>query len=160
VLSLPCGEYEYVCIHPGSRAAWRQWPPPYFAAVADHLAEQGWKIVLTGSSTETDLTAAVKGYMRFPAIDLAGATSLGGMAMLMKKARALVSNCTGVSHIAAALGTPSVIVSMDGEPHRWAPMNTELHYTTDWTKHPDFDRLLRRCDQLLERTQSRHLQTV
>ncbi|MGF6847824.1 ADP-heptose:LPS heptosyltransferase [Chitinophaga sp. W3I9] len=154
-LQLPCEDYRYICVHPGSRAAWRQWPPPYFAAIADHLAEQGWKIVLTGSNEERELTLAVKSYMRFPAVDTAGELSLGGMAVLIKKSRALVSNCTGVSHIAAATATPSVIISMDGEPHRWAPLNTHLHCTTDWTRHNDFDRMLIKADQLLERTDAR-----
>lgn len=154
-LQLPCDDYTYICVHPGSRAAWRQWPPPYFAAMADHLAEQGWKIVLTGSIEEKELTLAVKSYMCFPALDVAGELSLGGMAVLVKKSRALVSNCTGVSHIAAATATPSVIISMDGEPHRWAPLNTHLHCTTDWTRHNDFDRMLVKADQLLARTESR-----
>ncbi|MET3877679.1 glycosyltransferase family 9 protein [Chitinophaga sp. OAE865] len=154
-LQLPCDDYTYICVHPGSRAAWRQWPPPYFAAMADHLADQGWKIVLTGSIEEKELTLAVKSYMRFPALDVAGELSLGGMAMLIKKSRALVSNCTGVSHIAAATATPSVIISMDGEPHRWAPLNTHLHCTTDWTRHNDFDRMLIKADELLARTESR-----
>jgi ADP-heptose:LPS heptosyltransferase len=154
-LQLRCEEYGYICVHPGSRASWRQWPPPYFAAMADHLAAQGWKIVLTGSREEKELTLAVKSYMRFPALDTAGEVSLGGMAVLIKKARALVSNCTGVSHIAAATATPSIIISMDGEPQRWAPLNTHLHCTTDWTRHNDFDRMLIKANQLLARTEIR-----
>ena len=51
----------------------------------------------------------------------------------------LIANCTGVSHIAAAVKTSSVIISMDGEPERWAPVDKNLHHVIDWTKEPHFE---------------------
>ena len=47
----------------------------------------------------------------------------------------LVCNDTGVSHIAAALGTPSVVVSCGADVARWAPLNRELH-TVLWQPMP------------------------
>ncbi|NLR63120.1 glycosyltransferase family 9 protein [Chitinophaga varians] len=151
-LALPAGDYEYVCIHPGASVPERQWPAAYFAAIADYLASEGWKIVLTGTAQEKNLTAEVKRYMRFPAIDLAGGTSLGCMAQLIRSSRALICNCTGVSHIAAATATPSLVISMDGEPHRWAPLLQHLHCTIDWTRQPSMEYIYHRCDELLGRT--------
>jgi ADP-heptose:LPS heptosyltransferase len=51
----------------------------------------------------------------------------------------LIANCTGVSHIAAATRTPSFVISMDGEPERWGPLNQILHVTKDWTRDPSFE---------------------
>jgi len=65
--------------------------------------------------------------MRQAALDLAGRTTLGGLAALIARARLLVSNDTGVSHIAAAMRTPSVIVACGSDPRRWAPLDCELH---------------------------------
>jgi len=119
--------HAYVCIHPGASVLERRWPPDHFAAVADHLAALGFQIVLTGSSTEKRLVQAVADKMQFPAINLAGMTSLGALAILLKGAQLLVCNDTGVSHLAAALPVKSVVIFSSSDPHRWAPLNQELH---------------------------------
>lgn len=137
--ALPIEEKKYVCIHPGSRGAWRRWPPDYFARLADIVAGQGFTPVLTGTSDELDIVNAVVSHMFHPPVIAAGKTSMGAVAVLIAKAFALISNCTGVSHIAAALKTPSVVISLDGEPDRWAPQNRSLHDVIDWTVNPDFN---------------------
>jgi len=141
-LELPVTARKYACIHPGSRGAWRQWPAEHFAAIADMLAAQGLQIILTGTSGEAEITKAVKDKMKYPAIDLTGKTSLGAMGALIRDAAMLVSNCTGVSHISAALKTPSIIISMDGEPERWGPQDTSIHYTFDWLAEQDLEVVL------------------
>lgn len=138
-LRLPLKEKQYVCIHPGSRGSWRQWPPEHFAALGDYCASQGMSVVITGTREELPITEAVQQAMREKAICVAGQTSLGAVGMLISQAFALISNCTGVSHMAAAFETPSVVISMDGEPERWGPLNKTLHTTIDWTKQPDFE---------------------
>lgn len=138
-LCLPLVKKGYVCVHPGSAAAWRQWPPRYFAGLADYCIEKGYTVVITGTQEESDITAELIKCMHHPALDTTGKTGLGGAAVLIKNAAMLISNCTGVAHIAAAVKTPSIIVSMDGEPERWAPLNKRLHHVIDWTKEPHFE---------------------
>lgn len=123
----------YVCIHPGARAQARRWPAGYFATVADGLAARGLQVVLTGSSEEAQLTAAVAAQTKAPAIDLAGRTGLGSLAAMLSKARLLVCNDTGASHIAAALSVPSVVLFTGSDPKRWAPLNEKLHRAVAWT---------------------------
>jgi ADP-heptose:LPS heptosyltransferase len=124
-------EGKYVCIHPGSRSSWRRWPAGYFAAVADQCAFDGFRVVITGTNEESSISHSVASLMRNPSVNLTGKTSLGAMAILLKDASLLVSNCTGTSHLAAAMRTPSVVINMDGEPARWAPINHQLHTTFD-----------------------------
>jgi ADP-heptose:LPS heptosyltransferase len=121
------GLADYVCLHAGSQLSSRRWPPERFAAVGDALAARGWRVVLTGSDGEAGLTARVAYAMQAPATDLAGKTTLGGVAALIARARLLVSNDTGVSHLAAALRTPSVVVCCGADPQRWSPLDRELH---------------------------------
>jgi ADP-heptose:LPS heptosyltransferase len=120
-------ERSYAVIHPGSQLPSRRWPPERFAEVADDLARSGLRIVLTGIHSEKELLEKVKRCMRQPALDLCGRTSLGGLAALIGRARLLVCNDTGVSHIAAAMRTPSVVIACGSDPERWAPLNRDLH---------------------------------
>lgn len=119
---------SYVCVHPGARLPSRRWLPQRFAEVADRLAERGLKIVLTGAPDEVDVVRAVQRAMRMPALDLAGKTELGALAALIAQARLVVSNDTGISHLAAAVATPSVIVSCGSDPQRWAPLDQVRHH--------------------------------
>lgn len=140
----------YICIHPGARNRNKCWPPQCFAAVADRLsAEFGLSVVLTGSASETDLTAAVAAHMRSPAIDAASPISIGAMAALMNRARLLVCNDTGVSHIAAGLRLPSVVLFGQTDMQRWAPLDRQLHRCVRDPEGKRVDAVLATARQLL-----------
>lgn len=132
---------RYVCIHPGSRGNWRQWPPEYFARIADYCYQEGFQVVLTGTSAENEIVETVKRHMQAPAISLVGKTSLDELAFLLREAKGLIANCTGVAHIAYALHVPTVTMSMDGEPHRWGPPKNVLHQhqLINWLETPHYN---------------------
>ena len=148
-LGLPVMPGRYVCVHPGSRGAWRQWPPVHFAALANYCIRQSYAVVLTGTKEEEEVVQQTAQYLDAPPVLAAGKTSLGAVGVLLQQAALLISNCTGVSHMAAAFETPSIVISMDGEPERWAPLNTARHRTTDWTKNPDFESVQESLKNLL-----------
>lgn len=118
---------KYVCIHPGASVSDRRWSPCYFVGVANALAELGFQVLLTGTAAEADLTRAVASSMAAPAINLAGRTSLGALAALLKGSALLVCNDTGVSHLAAALEVKSIVIFSNSDPGRWAPLNRDRH---------------------------------
>ncbi|UKT62594.1 glycosyltransferase family 9 protein [Pedobacter mucosus] len=136
-IGLPLTE-KYVCIHPGSRGQWRQWPLPFFADIADFCASNGYQIVITGTNEESDLAKQVADLMKYQPIIATGKTDLGTIGVLLKNAKGLIANCTGVSHIADGLQVLSVIISMDGEPNRWGPIDKSNHLTIDWTKQAQY----------------------
>jgi ADP-heptose:LPS heptosyltransferase len=156
-MALPVQPQKYVCVHPGSRGAWRQWPANYFAALANYCAKQGWQIVLTGTKDEKNIVRQVAKDLEKEPVMAAGKTSPGAAAVLIKNAFLLISNCTGISHMAAALETPSLVISMDGEPERWGPLNKKLHRTIDWKSDPDFEKVLGELKNLLGDLQRNHI---
>src|SRR5690606_8953408 len=105
----------------------RRWASEKFAAVGDALSKQGFRVILTGAVAELPLTQAVATAMKQPALDLAGKTSLAALAQLVANARLLICNDTGVSHIAAAVRAPSVILFSASDPQRWQPLDERLH---------------------------------
>jgi ADP-heptose:LPS heptosyltransferase len=117
----------FVCVHAGAQLASRRWMPERFAAVADALVRRGLRVVLTGTALEADLTRTVRQLMAEPALDLAGCTGLFELGALVERARLVLCNDTGISHVAAALGTPSVVVSAGADVARWAPLDTQRH---------------------------------
>ena len=125
---------DYVCIHPGASVAARCWQAEYFAAVADDLVNRGFRVVLTGSRAELPLTQAVARAMKTESLNLAGCTNLGALAVLLKGARSLICNDTGVSHLADALQVPSVVIFTNSDVARWAPLNRALHRIV-WNEH-------------------------
>jgi ADP-heptose:LPS heptosyltransferase len=119
---------RFVCIHPGARLYTRRWPAEYFAIVAQDVVRRGYTIALTGSDEEALITRRIG--RALPAgtfADLAGRTKLGVFAALLRHARLLVSNDTGVSHVAAALRVPSIVISCGADPRRFAPLDHALH---------------------------------
>ena len=117
----------FVVVHPGAQLASRRWPAARFAAVADALAARGCAVVVTGTAGEAALTAELCGAMKHEAIDLTGRTDLWMLGALLERASLLVSNDTGLSHVATALRTPSVIVSSGADVARWAPLDGARH---------------------------------
>src|SRR5690606_15375221 len=80
-------------------------------------------------------TAALERTPMRPAVDLTGATSLGVLAALVARCRLVVSNDTGMSHVAAAVQTPSVVVASGSDVNRWAPLDRGRH-TVLWHDMP------------------------
>jgi ADP-heptose:LPS heptosyltransferase len=120
----------FVCLHPGASVPERRWPATRFAEVGDALAAQGYAIVVTGSGVETDVAATVVASMQSPAVSVAGLTSLDALAVLLGRSALLVSNDTGIAHLADALRVRSVVVFRDSSIRRWGPLDRTIHRVT------------------------------
>lgn len=118
---------RYAIVHPGAQWRSRRWPVERFAAVADALAAAGLEVAVTGTTNEAGLAAALVAAMRARAVDLSGRTNLGTLGALVERAALVVCNDTGLSHVAAALRTPSVVIASGSDVERWAPQDRALH---------------------------------
>lgn len=107
---LPPGK-PFIILHPGVSEAKRQYAPELFAQAArEMINELGYPILLTGSASERDLTNRIQKQIGARAYSVAGDFSLEEFIALIKFAAVIVSNNTGPVHIAAATGTPVVVL--------------------------------------------------
>jgi heptosyltransferase I len=103
---LPDGA-PWLLVSPCSSHALRNWAPERYAAVADHAAANGWRIVLCGgrSTLERTTTDAILAAMRAPALDLVGKDTLKQALALLERARLVLTPDAGPLHMANAMGT-------------------------------------------------------
>jgi len=101
-----------LAVAPGSAWQTKRWPAERFAHSAAGLAHKhGIKVILLGSETDMEVCARVENHLgRENCLNLAGRLSLRGSAAAVEKSRALLTNDTGLMHIATAVGTPVVAV--------------------------------------------------
>ena len=118
---------RYACVHAGASRPDGRWPPDRFARVADRLARRGLRVLLTGTEGERGVTAPVADRMTQPSTDLAGLLPLGATAACLEGAALVVTNDTGIAHLAAAMRAPSVTIFSAAEPDRWAPLDRLRH---------------------------------
>ena len=115
-------------LHPGSHSPARRWPVEYFAATADYLARRfGARLILTGGPGEEAIAQTVDAHMQTRPLDVAGKTSIGGLAALISGLDLFISNDTGPAHIATAVNTPSVTIFGPADCRRWAPLDQVHH---------------------------------
>lgn len=130
---VPLGE-PLLALHPGSGtySTARRWFPERFAAVADDLAARhGLRVALLGNAEEHALAEQVIGYMRAPAFNLAGRTSLDGLGAVLQRCALLIGNDAGVAHLASAVGTPVVAIFGPFNHHTWHPLGRSLVVRAD-----------------------------
>ena len=109
-------------VHPGAKAAERCWPARRFAEVAAALVDAGHEVVVTGSAGERELVDGVVRASGLPdSAGYAGRLDVAELATLVAYARLVVSNDTGVGHLATGYGTASVVLFGPTLPAQWGP---------------------------------------
>ena len=100
----------------------KRWPVEYFAEVANAKLAQGWEVWLLGSDKDTAITAAVQALTQNRCLDLSGKTLLTEAIDLLALASAVVTNDSGLMHIAAALDRRLVAVYGSSDPRHTPPL--------------------------------------
>ena len=100
----------------------KRWPARHFAALARALATRGRKVWLIGSPAERAIGAEIARLADGAALDLCGRTDLAAAIDLLSLAEVVVSNDSGLMHIAAALGRPLVALYGSSSPAHTPPL--------------------------------------
>ena len=116
----------------GLRSYLKEWPAEHWAGLAVSLAEAGYTTAFTGGPSDAPATAAFL-ERHVPAVyrekglvhSIAGTMSLPDLAWRLRRAEAVVCVNTGVMHLAAMTGAPTIALNGPTNPQRWGPVGAK-----------------------------------
>jgi heptosyltransferase I len=119
-------------ISPCSSHVLRNWRAERYAAVADHAASRGWRVVLCGGRSELERSAAdaIIAAMSGPVLDLVGKDTLKQLPALLERADLVMTPDSGPMHIANAMGTKVLGLHAASNPARSGPYS-DRRYCAD-----------------------------
>lgn len=107
-------------IHPAAAFASKQWATGNFAEAARRLAERGLRPAAVAAKHETEILKKLAAISTVPIVTFDDLT-LPEITALASRSRIFVGNDSGIAHIAAAVGTPSVVVFGSSNRNHWHP---------------------------------------
>ncbi len=110
---------RFLALHPGSGSPRKNWPVERFAALADALAPREPFALIDGPADRA-VSAGLASIARRAV--LVRDRSVSFVAALLRRARLCVGNDSGVSHLAAAVGTPTLALFGPTDPAVWGPV--------------------------------------
>ncbi|MCW8996845.1 MAG: lipopolysaccharide heptosyltransferase II, partial [Psychromonas sp.] len=123
----------------------KRWPEAHYAEVANEMIKQGYQVCLFGSAKDKIVTEKIKNLVaaenRHQVYNLAGSTNLVEAVDLLAACQTVVSNDSGLMHIAAAVGCRVVAVYGSTSPKYTPPLATAVEIVhTDISCRPCFKR--------------------
>jgi heptosyltransferase-2 len=131
-----------VTLAPGAVGTGKAWPAAHYCDLASRLAQSGTAVWVLGGPNETALARAIAEAGGAPVHDLTG-VDLREAILALKAANAAVTNDSGLMHVAAAIGTPTIAIFGPTSPRHWAPLNPLAA-----TLEPPDDRPCPQCGRL------------
>ncbi|HJT67644.1 MAG TPA: glycosyltransferase family 9 protein [Pyrinomonadaceae bacterium] len=106
-------------LHPAAAFATKRWATKNFARVAEYLAERGYAPVAIAAPNEAQIIDELVNEASVPILSLD--LSLPEVSALASRSQLFIGNDSGIAHIAAAVGTPSVVIFGSSNIAHWRP---------------------------------------
>jgi lipopolysaccharide heptosyltransferase II len=116
----PLADNKIIAIFPGGSLPEKRWSEENFKKVAVSLHKEGHNIVAIGGQGDR-ISGDLITQASPNSLNLCGELGLVETAALLKEAALLVTNDSGIMHLAAGLGTKTVSIFGPGNPEKWAP---------------------------------------
>jgi heptosyltransferase-3 len=122
-LPFDIGAETFAVLHLSPKFSYKMWQQEGWIELARWLEENGTRCVLTGSSAPDELAYVGQIFRSMPSgtVNMAGKLSLAESAFLISRAKYYVGPDTALTHMAAALGTPTVALFGPSNPVTWGP---------------------------------------
>ena len=118
---------DLVAVHPWTTNSKTAWDIDRFIDLINSLLKENLAVLVIGSPEEMVLWSKHKTHVKGTILDLVGKVPLRHLPALLHSCAVLVSNSSGPAHIAAAVGTPTVVVGPDSfksNSQRWHPLGS------------------------------------
>lgn len=120
----------------------KRWPEAHFAALARLLAARGCAVWLVGSPKDHAIAETIAAASTGACINLCGKTDIAEAADLLAASRLVVTNDSGLMHIAAAVGRPVIALYGSSSPQFTPPLSVDARILTlDMECSPCFQRV-------------------
>lgn len=116
---------DAVYLHPGSGGECKRWPAGGFRQLAGHLRERGLRPVVILGPVEVE--RGEQAFWLEAPVALRISPPLEALAAELARARLFIGNDSGVSHLAAAVGCPTLALFGPTDPAVWAPRGPRVH---------------------------------
>ena len=124
---------HWLALGPGARWEGKCWPADRFTALENELQTHFDAVILLGSMADRNSCALIEADLSLPCVNLAGKTGLLEVTAVLQQARLFVGNDSGLGHLAAAAGTPTVTVFGPGDPQRYHPWHPQARWVQSTT---------------------------
>ena len=123
-LGLEVGQQPVLALCPGAEfGAAKKWPEAYYAEVARYSLDKGWQVWLFGSANDVPVCAQINTLAGSGCEILAGQTRLEDAIDLLAMANFVITNDSGLMHVAAALQRPMVAIYGSSDPGFTPPLS-------------------------------------
>ncbi len=113
--------------NPGAQMVDKRWPVEHYSQLAGVIQDHGVGIILSGGFGDIDVARTVAGNAGLAEeSNLAGKVGLDVLSGVLSRAVVYVGPDTGVSHIAAAVGTPTIAIFGPTNPSRYRPLGHDV----------------------------------
>lgn len=121
-------EKSLIAIHPGSGSEKKNWPLKRFIALASTLLQPRGqrKLLLVGGEADEERVTQLARALPNDGVEMARNLPLPELARVLQKCGLFIGHDSGVSHLAAAVGTPSLLLFGPTDPAIWAPVNENV----------------------------------
>ena len=119
---------HWLVLGPGARWAPKCWSPENYVDLANQLTDYFDAIILLGSKDDMADCQRISEGLVLPHLNLAGKTDLFQAAAILEQAQLFVGSDSGLGHLAAASGTPTVTVFGPGDPERYHPWHPQARW--------------------------------
>ena len=103
----------------------KRWPAEYYAEVAKAALNNGWQVWLFGSNKDVEVTRHINQLTQLRCLDVGGKTSLSEAIDLMSLCHTVISNDSGLMHVAAALNKKLIAIYGSSNPQHTPPMHPD-----------------------------------